>query len=96
MQAITTRYIGPTLTKGPRIIARCDAGSITIPFDHSSDCAHTEAARQLVIKISGYGTTDNPRKDWLGRWVRGSLSGNAEDYVFVQVSDDGEYFSFCQ
>ena len=34
MQAIQTKYIGPTNTKGARIKAFCAAGSITIPYNY--------------------------------------------------------------
>ena len=35
MQAIRTRFYGPTASKGARIIARCEAGSITVEFDYA-------------------------------------------------------------
>ena len=50
MQAIITKYHGPTNTKGSRVSARCDAGRVTIPWDDalSSDENHAAAARDLM------------------------------------------------
>lgn len=49
MQAITTRYHGPTNHRGSRIKAVCAAGSITIAYDYSLDeeGVHRKAAFAL-------------------------------------------------
>jgi|SRR5882757_684953 len=49
MQAIETKYIGPTNTKGSRIKATAWAGSVTVPYDHSLslDSNHRAAALRL-------------------------------------------------
>jgi hypothetical protein len=88
MQAITTKFHGPTDHKGARITARCDAGRITIPYEYgaSQDGAHDAAAQALIAKL-----------DWNkhGRaWIRGHLPGN-DGCVYVVVlstasPDDGE------
>lgn len=56
MQAIQTRYLGPTNTRGSRIKATCAAGSITIsyPYDLSGQAVHRRAAEALVSKL-GWG-----------------------------------------
>jgi hypothetical protein len=76
MQAIITKYIGPTETKGSRIKATCDAGSITIPYPHelSGEAVHEAAAMALVAKLEW--------DDYKGEWVCGSLPNQA-GYVFV-------------
>jgi hypothetical protein len=53
MQAITTKYLGPTNHRGSRIKARCNAGSITIPFDYSlnTEGRHKKAAEALIKKL---------------------------------------------
>lgn len=53
MQAIRTRYHGPTNTKGSRISAECEAGRIYVPYDHSLDLAdnHKAAALALMEKL---------------------------------------------
>jgi hypothetical protein len=53
MQAIQTRYLGPTNTRGSRIKAWCAAGSITIPYPHelNGQAVHREAANALALKL---------------------------------------------
>jgi len=74
MQAITTRYIGPSATKGSRIKATCDAGSLTVDF-HSVECTddadrYVKVARMLADKLG-----------WTGAFVSGGV--NTGDYVHV-------------
>lgn len=53
MQAIQTKFIGATNTKGSRIKATCAAGSITIkyPNELSGQAAHRAVADALVVKL---------------------------------------------
>jgi hypothetical protein len=53
MQAILTRYLGPTNTRGSRIKASCAAGSITIGYPHelSGQAVYRKAAEALVAKL---------------------------------------------
>ncbi len=82
MQAIETRYHGPTNNNGSRISARCDAGRIIVGWDHALDTAqnHAAAAKALATKLG-----------WLthGLWVGGSLPGNHTGYAFVCGSVNG-------
>lgn len=77
MQAIITKYHGPTNTKGSRITAKCDAGSVTISYPHelSGDAVYRAAADALVKKLG---------------WDHGELAcGGLPDnggYVFVFVN----------
>ena len=54
MQAIKTKFIGPTNTRGARIKASCEAGEVTIPYPYGLDviAAHRSAARALLDKIA--------------------------------------------
>lgn len=54
MQAIKTKYLPATNTKPSRIKAECEAGSITISYDHSLniDELHQKAAKELLNKLS--------------------------------------------
>lgn len=74
-QAIETRYLGPTNTKGGRIKATAWAGSVTIGYDHAlnTEGAHKAAADALIAKMG-----------WTGTFAQG---GNAKGngYVFVNV-----------
>jgi hypothetical protein len=76
MQAIITKYFGPTNSRGSRIKAQCAAGSITIDYPHElsgMDC-HAAAAKALVHKL---GWDNENYGDLLG----GTLHNG--DYVFV-------------
>lgn len=52
-QAILTKYLSPTNTRGARIKAWCEAGSITIPYQYekNTDESHALAARLLHEKL---------------------------------------------
>mgnify|MGYP001766509437 CR=1 FL=1 len=77
MQAIQTRYIGPTNTRGSRIRAWCAAGSIVIPFPYEADsqqAAHRIAAEALQHRLGWTG-------DNYGQLLGGCLPSG--DYAFV-------------
>ena len=71
MQAIITKYIPCTNTRGSRIQAKCEAKTIYFSYDHSLNVEnnHIAAAKELIKKL-----------DWGGEWVSG---GTATGYVFV-------------
>lgn len=73
MQAIRTRYHGPSNVKGSRFSAQCEAGRIYVPYDHALnlDENHAEAARQLIVKLG-----------WTGDYAGGCF-GN--DYYWSPV-----------
>jgi hypothetical protein len=72
IQAITTKFIGATNSRGSRIKATCEGGSATVGYRHdlSTIDAHKEAFVALVKKLGW--------KDYT--WHIGGL-GNG--YVFV-------------
>ena len=62
MQAIQTKYLPATNTRGSRIKATCAAGSVTIGYPHelSGQAVHRAAAEALAAKLdwtiaNGYG-----------------------------------------
>ena len=79
MQAIETRYLGPTNTRGSRIVATTHSAvsrypvRLTVPFDHtlSTEAGHRKAAEALKAKLG-----------WKGRMVGG---GTRTGYCFVFV-----------
>ena len=81
MQAIITRYLGPTNYRGSRIKARCDAGTITVPYDyaaHSGEGVHRIAAEALRDKLG-----------WTGRLVGGAFpDADRDGYAFVFVPEE--------
>jgi hypothetical protein len=78
MQAIHTKYIGPTNTRGSRIKATCDAGSVTIPYPHelSDQACHRAAAVALVVKLG----SDDPH---YGAGLLGGELPNNAGYCFI-------------
>lgn len=75
-QAIETKFIGPTNTRGSRVKASAQAGSVTIGWDHAlnTDENHAKAAQALADK---YG--------WEGNMVGGgNAAGNGNVFVFVE------------
>ena len=74
-QAIETRYLGPTNTKGGRIKASAWAGSVTLPYDHalSTEKNHAKAAFALLLKMG-----------WNGKYAQGG-NVKGDGYYFVNV-----------
>lgn len=74
-QAITTRFVGPTNSRGSRIVARCEAKRIIVECDDSLDAAANHAAAALQLMNT------------LGWSEHNSLvmGGTGDGYVFVQI-----------
>ena len=83
MQAIETKYVGPTNHRGSRIIAKAACGSITIAYDGALSTlgAHKKAAEALARKFN-----------WPGEYVGGG-SADQNGYVFVNVSNHDDSFT---
>ena len=64
MQAIRTRYLGPTNTKGARVVATAQAGRLVIPWDYALDQEDNHRAAAMAF-IHRWG--------WEGDWVSGAL-----------------------
>lgn len=79
-QAITTSYRGPTDSNGSRVIARCEAKRISVPWDHALDAGanHAAAALQLMDQLGW-----SQKNDLV-------MGGTREGYVFVQVPKGGK------
>jgi hypothetical protein len=79
-QAIQTKYLGPTNSKGDRILASSKAQSITKSWDHALtvDANHIEAAMSLAKKLK-----------WTGEWCGGGTE--ASGYVFVNTTDGADF-----
>lgn len=74
MQAIQTRYLRPTDTKGARIKAWAEAGSVTIPYPHelSGQAVYRKAAQLLADRFG-----------WNYKYLGAQLPTG--DYAFVPV-----------
>lgn len=77
LQAIETRYYGPTNFRGSRIQAKAWGGKITIPYPHelNTERAHAKAAMALCEKLN-----------WTGLYVAGG-SPSERGNVYVGVGD---------
>jgi len=66
MQAIQTKYLGPTNTRGSRIKATCWLTSVTVAWDYSANAEenHTAAIEALVCKLN----SDRIVKDYGQLW----------------------------
>jgi hypothetical protein len=83
MQAIQTKYLSATNTKGSRIKATCAAGSVTIDYPHElsgMDC-HAAAAKALVQKLKWHPAS-------YGGLLGGQLANG--DYAFVFNNDSSK------
>ncbi len=82
MQAITTKYLPATDTKGARIKARCESGSVTIPLPYELGLGQPRhrAAAMALARQRGWGNL---------QWLGATLPDNS-GYVFVPVHAWGE------
>ena len=82
MQAIITKYMGPTDTKGSRIKATAAAGSITLGWDHAlnSEGNHNAAARALCEK---FGWVPKPGENRYTPTTSGQLKDGSYVHVFL-------------
>jgi hypothetical protein len=57
MQAIATKWLGPTDTQGSRVVARCQAKRIVVGWDHALDVGpnHAAAAQALFARLGWRG-----------------------------------------
>ena len=87
MQAIITKYLGPTNFRGSRVKASAQAGSVTIPWDDAKDSANNHIAAALAL-IRKYGWNDPNRShmrsphQWAGRMAMGATP-DGKGYCFV-------------
>ncbi len=78
MQAIVTKYLGPTNYSGSRVKASCDAGSVTVSYAHEYSLSdnHDRAASVLAQKLG-----------WFGVYASGSLPDGRYAHVSAPEAD---------
>ena len=82
MQAITTKYLGPTDARGSRIVARCQAKRLTVPWDHALDVeANHRAAGRALVRLMGWHAPI-----YSVEWHMGALP-DGSGYVLVATLD---------
>lgn len=52
-KTIRTRYYGPTVTRGSKIVAKHDGKQLTMSYDHGARDPHLNVAQALADKIYG-------------------------------------------
>lgn len=99
MQAILTKYLCATNTRGSRIKASCERGSVTIsyPDELSGDAVHIAAKDALVAKFvkedaARYGSERNP---WSKPTVCGWLSSGEAVHVYVETYPNKAFIEFA-
>lgn len=92
MQAIVSKHIPATNTKGARIKAVCERGSITISYPHelSGEEAHCYAVAQLVARFAAEDlkqySTPTKANPWLRPLICGQLPSGDYVHVFSPIS----------
>lgn len=76
MQAIQVKYLGATNTKGARIKATCEGGSLTESRDYSLDS--TEQAERLAYELA------NEKLNWNVKKLVGGTFNNVDYFVIVK------------
>lgn len=79
MQAILTKFIGPTNTLPTRVRASSHAGTMVISYDHefTGEANHVRAARALAVKLG-----------W--RWFTPFVTGYLPDGNYCHVAVNTE------
>lgn len=82
MQAIQTKFIGPTNTKGSRVKATCWLGSVTLGWDHALDSAenHKEALQAMCDKM-------NETRDGELQWVIVAIGSSVDGKGYTAIID---------
>ena len=83
MQAIHTRYLPCTNTRGSRVVATAMGQRVTVEYrsEFDSPINHARAARALVARNGGM---------WFGKWAMGETKTG---FVFVALGS-GDVFTF--
>lgn len=87
MQAIQTKYLPYTNTRGSRIKASCERGSLTIPYPHelSGDEVHREAVRQLLERFVSEDWAERSIPPSINPWKREFATGSLPDGTVAHV-----------
>jgi hypothetical protein len=92
MQAIVTKYLPCTNSRGARIKAWCERGSITVSFDHAAHDPHLVAVQALREKFAKEDTAAGrgDRSQWAAPLIEGGLPSGCGDasrvFVFAQYA----------
>lgn len=78
-QPIVTKFLGPTETRGRRVKAKCNAGSLTVDWADNLDPKenHVQVAKELAYKLG-----------WTGMWSAAFLPSGGCVFVMHDPEDD--------
>ncbi len=89
MQAIQTKYHGPTNTRGSRVSASCARGRISVEWNDAfiSEQNHVRACELLCAKFckedaKKYGSDE--KNPWGRKFVTGGLKDGSCVHVFIE------------
>ena len=84
MQAIITKFFGPTNARGARIKAAAMRGTITVSYDHSMDSEsnHVAAAQALKEKFQFEDPAAHRAHSY---WVQPTVTGTLPDGTYAHV-----------
>ena len=82
MQAIRTRYFGPSNVRGSRIQAKCEARTIYVSYDHALNLGENHLAACRALRLA---------MDWdKGPPMVGGFFGNDGYWVFENDTSTGD------
>jgi len=86
-QAILTKYLAPTNSRGARIKASCERGNITVsyPYEMRNSDSHVFAAKKLVEKFCKQDEAEGFFPDGNNPWAFPFASGQLPDGNYVHV-----------
>ena len=92
MQAIITKYIGPTNSRGARIKAECARGKIffSYPYELSGEAVHRAAVYELVHRFTEEDAKQCGAPKHRNPWLRAFVTGQIPSGEYVHVFTDGE------
>ena len=91
MQAIVTRYLGPTNTRPSRIVAQCERGKLVASYDSlpcgdmSGEGAHISAARLLCERFAQEDASLYASPIATSPWLRPLVTGGLPDGSYAHV-----------
>ena len=95
MQAIKTKYIGPSNSKGSRIQASCEAKTIYVSYNHAldSDGNHRAACEELLRALGWTADQSAVYSDLVGGWYGDSyfwVFANSFERTTINSSNEHE------
>lgn len=85
MQAIVTKYLGPSNVRGSRVKATCQAGSLTLHWDDSLNPESNHRAAAIALA---------DRLQWSGQWTSGGLPNGETAWVIISTDKRDCFTSF--